>query len=75
MGKYSERSELKIGSQNYKIREWLETGRSITPREAQDMFNCWRLASRITDLKKTGMDIVTEIKYTADGVKYALYHL
>jgi len=72
---FTEKSELRAGSQNSKIREWLESGRSITPREAQSLFNCWRLASRISDLKKIGLPIITEIKHTPEGVKYALYHL
>jgi hypothetical protein len=49
-------------SQNKEIKNWLETGNSITPIEALNLFGCFRLGARIHDLKnKFGLDIKTEI--------------
>jgi hypothetical protein len=49
-------------SQNKQIKNWLETGNSITPIEALNLFGCFRLGARIHDLKnKFGLDIKTEI--------------
>ena len=39
------------------IRAWLENGHTITSLEALQRFGCMRLASRIHDLRKQGMDI------------------
>lgn len=44
-------------SQNSQIRNWLLAGRSITSLEALDRFRCFRLASRISDLKRQGLPI------------------
>jgi len=49
-------------SQNKEIKNWLETGNSITPIEALNLFGCFRLGARIHDLKnKFGLNIKTEI--------------
>lgn len=49
-------------SQNIEIKNWLETGNSITPIQALNLFGCFRLGARIHDLKnKFGLDIKTEI--------------
>ncbi len=39
-------------SQKQKIRKYLEEGETITSLEALKLFQCFRLASRMTDLKK-----------------------
>jgi len=63
-------------SQNKKIAEWLKQGNSITAMEALNMFNCFRLASRITDLKqKFGLRIVTDRVMTPSGKRVAQYKL
>lgn len=46
-------------SQNKKIREWLESGKSITALEALREFGCLRLSARIFDLREQGMVIKT----------------
>jgi hypothetical protein len=65
-------------TQNEQIRKHLESGKSLTPLEALKLFNCFRLASRISDLKKEGMDIVVHIveRINEDGekVRFAEYH-
>ena len=44
-------------SQQEQIKECLLEGNSITAMEALDLFGCFRLASRISDLKKQGLNI------------------
>lgn len=48
-------------SQNALIKGWLMNGRSLTTLEALNMFGCFRLAARISNLRDEGMDIETEI--------------
>ena len=43
------------------IKEYLESGRSLTSTEAYELFGCTRLAAQIHELKKSGMDIRTLI--------------
>lgn len=63
-------------SQNQAIREYLEAGHSITPLEALNKFNCFRLGARIADLKKQGLNITTTIlKDPKTGKHYANYKL
>lgn len=63
-------------SQNQAIREYLEAGHSITPLEALNKFNCFRLGARIADLKKQGLRIVAStIKDPKTGKRYANYAL
>lgn len=63
-------------SQNKKIAEWLKAGNSITAIEALNMFGCFRLASRITDLRqKFGLDIKSGRVTTPSGKRVACYTL
>lgn len=67
-------------SQTDKILFHLSQGKTLTPLEALSLFGCFRLASRINELRSKGYDIVTTIleKYDPEeqGVKrYAQYHL
>jgi hypothetical protein len=48
-------------SQNAAIARYLEEGGRLTPLQALDLFGCFRLAARIDDLRKKGMDIQTNI--------------
>lgn len=58
------------------IREYLESGKSITPIDALNLFGCFRLGARIADLKKQGMDIRTDIIHDErNGKRYASYRL
>lgn len=44
----------------YQVKQWLESGRSITSKQAIDEFGCTRLAAVISRLKNLhGMSIVT----------------
>ena len=57
--------------QTEKILDYMRTHGSITPLEAMIELNCMRLASRISDLKKEGHVIRSEMSsYTrSDGTK------
>ena len=46
-------------SQNSRILAHLKRGRAITALQALKLFNCFRLAARVLDLKAAGHDIVT----------------
>lgn len=48
-------------TQKERIINYLKSGKCITPLEALDMFNCFRLASAIHELKKDGHKIITRM--------------
>lgn len=54
------------------IRTHLVRHGSITPREALDLYGCFRLGARIWDLKKKGNIIVSE-SITVGDKTYAKY--
>lgn len=61
-------------NQSEAILEYLKEGNKITPLDALDRFGCFRLASRISDLKKQGYNIKMEM--ISRGEKsYAEYSL
>jgi hypothetical protein len=56
------------------ILDYMRKGNSITSMEALNMFGCFRLASRISELKQHGIDI--EVTTTHSGGKhYASYRV
>ena len=61
--------------QNAKILEHLNSGRSITAIEALQLYGCFRLASRIHDLRKAGVDVKVADHITDNGKKVARYYL
>ena len=64
----------KPNAQTKLIEKHLKKGKSITPIEALNLFGCFRLAARIADLRKSGMNIVTS--YTEmDGKRWATYRM
>lgn len=63
-------------TQNESIRKYLEEGHRITPLEALEKFGCFRLGARVSDLKKQGLDIRTDIIHDKEtGKHYASYRL
>ncbi len=56
------------------IRSFLLEGNSLTPIDALERFGCFRLAARIDDLRREGLDIET-IKERQNGKSYARYKL
>jgi len=61
-------------SQTKLIRQHLEEGHAITALMALNMFDCFRLAARISDLRQQGLDIITR-KITRNGKYFASYEL
>lgn len=62
-------------TQKSQIRSWLLEGKSITPIEALNKFQCFRLAAVINRLRNEGMSIVTEKYLTVSGKYVAKYYL
>jgi len=62
-------------SQCNMIAEWLTKGYSITSLEALNMFGCFRLASRIHDLKERGMNIGKKIIVLPNNKRVCEYFL
>lgn len=63
-------------TQREMIKNYLEEGHSLTPIDALNLFGCFRLATRVFELKKQGMDIRTEIVENSEtGKRYARYSL
>lgn len=60
-------------SQNKQIKEYLDHGNKITSLDALEMFGCMRLASRINDLKKQGMQIGSKTVVAPNGKRYSQY--
>jgi len=58
------------GTQNDKILSYLRGGRTLSPIEALVEFRCFRLASRINELRNKGYDITTN-----KDNDYAVYSL
>lgn len=56
------------------IRSYLLSGNSLTPIDALHQFGCFRLAARIDELRKAGLDIET-IKEKKNGKSYARYRV
>ena len=55
------------------IKDWLVKGNKLTSLEALNLFGCMRLASRIHDLRETGLAIHTERIQVASG-KYVVQY-
>ncbi len=61
--------------QNARILAHLQTGRTLTALEALEWFKCFRLASRICDLRKAGNQIQKKTIKTNSGKSIAQYYL
>jgi len=59
-------------SHKEKIEKYLSSGRSLTAIEALTKFGCFRLAARISDLRKDGINIATDT-VTQKGKTFARY--
>ena len=65
---------MKKDSQNALIKGWLLNGRSLTTLDALNMFGCFRLSARISNIREEGYDIVTEMVEVNDK-RIAKYYL
>lgn len=61
-------------SQNSQIRKHLQSGRTINPMEALNLYGCFRLASRIKDLRYDGLEVHKEM-VERKGKRFAEYSL
>ena len=61
--------------QSAMILNFLKSGGSLTPIEALQKFQCFRLAARMNDLRNKGYVIETEILKDDNGKSYASYSL
>jgi len=61
-------------SQTALIKGWLLNGRSITQLDALNMFGCFRLSARISNLREEGLDIITDMVNVNDK-RIAKYYL
>lgn len=62
-------------SQCAMIKDWLEQGNTIDGMVALNLFGCFRLPSRIHDLKERGMKITGRWKTTESGKRVKEYLL
>lgn len=62
-------------SQNTQIITALINGKRITPLDALDWYGCFRLASRISELKKEGWNIEKETVLLSSGKRIARYYM
>lgn len=62
-------------SQCAMIKDWLESGKAIDGMIALNLFGCFRLPSRIHDLKERGMRITDRWKTTESGKRVKEYLL
>ena len=62
-------------SQNTQIITALINGKRITPLDALDWYGCFRLASRISELKKLGWNIEKETVLLSSGKRIARYYM
>ena len=62
-------------SQCAMIKEYLEDGNTLTQLQALNLFGCFRLASRIHDLRNRGLNILKERVLTPSGKWVAEYRL
>ena len=62
-------------SQNKQIKSYLEKGKKLTTIDALNKFGCFRLASRINDLRNNGMNIVTKTIKLDNNKQVAQYSI
>lgn len=63
-----------IESQTKQILRYLQKGKSLTPIDALNKFSCFRLGSRIYDIKKLGHTIERKM-VEKNGKHFASYKL
>ena len=64
-----------MNSQNEQILTYMKSGRSLTALDALQFFGCFRLASRIHDLKKQGHAIESKPFITREKKTVSIYYL
>lgn len=64
-----------MNTQKEEIRYHLLQGRSLTALEALDLYGSLRLASRVSKIRKDGLNIITTMVKTESGKHIASYKL
>ena len=62
-------------TQANQILDYLLTGQEITPIEALERFQCFRLAARVYDLRRDGVEIIERTVHAPNGKHWAAYRL
>jgi hypothetical protein len=62
-------------SQNKQIADYLNKGKKLTTLDALNKFGCFRLASRINDLRNDGMNIKTTTIKLENNKQVAQYSI
>lgn len=62
-------------TQELLILDHLKSGHSLTQLEALNLYGCFRLASRIHDLKEDRWPIIKDIVHTDSGKRIAKYRM
>lgn len=62
-------------SQKEKIKKHLQSDQAITALDALNLFGCFRLASRINELRRDGMNIKSKPFNTQGGAIISKYYL
>lgn len=62
-------------SQCMQIYGYLQDGNTLTSLEALNLFSCFRLASRISDLRSRGVDVKKRTIVTESGKRIAQYYI
>lgn len=62
-------------SQKQTVLDHLLAGKTLTPLKARAVFRIERLAARIHELKKDGVNITTTVKTDESGRDYAEYRI
>ena len=61
-------------TQNQQILSYLKSGKKLTPKDALKKLGCFRLSSRVFDLRRNGHAIITDY-VTRNGKTFAEYSL
>ena len=61
-------------TQNVQILRYLETGKTLTPIDALNLFGSFRLGARIFELRQQGHEI-NKVLLRKDGKNFALYFM
>lgn len=68
-------NESEAQSQNRLLLRHLQMGGTITGIEALNLYGCFRLPSRINDLRKKGVAIISKFITTPSGKRVKEYRL
>ena len=68
-------NERASNSQETHILRYLQDGNTITAIKALELFECFKLASRIYELRKRGYDIESRFITTNNGKRFAEYFM